>query len=160
PRQGPNRDEPSRPGLQPQANDYDLRGGTADGGDQGLIASPNPHPPVSVSGVSALEPGKHNASTDTSLTRFPTASPHWRHSPTVSDKEYFPYEWQCGRREPRRRHARACTRKVCWPLCAWTIRATIRGAGPYGLRCLHRDPRRNADGVCQMLYRHGGSVTL
>src|SRR5215469_12715730 len=33
-------------------------------------------------------------------------------------------------------------------------------ARPYGLRCLHRDPRRNADGVCQMLYRHGWSVTL
>src|SRR5271169_3316176 len=27
---------------------------------------------------------------------------------SVSDKEYFPYESQCGRREPRRRHARAC----------------------------------------------------
>jgi hypothetical protein len=50
--------------------------------------------------------------------------------------------------------------RVCWPLCAWTIRATIRGARPYGLRCLRRDPRRNAHGVCQMLYRHGWSVTL
>lgn len=79
---------------------------------------------------------------------------------SVSDKEYFPYESQCGRREPRRRHARACPRRVCWPLCAWTIRATIRGARPYGLRCLHWDPRRNAHGVCQMLYRHGWSVTL
>jgi len=57
-------------------------------------------------------------------------------------------------------HARACPRRVCWPLCAWTIRATIRGARPYGLRCLHWDPRRNAHGVCQMLYRHGWSVTL
>src|SRR5438046_8567499 len=46
PRQGPNRDEPSRPGLQPQANDHDLRCGTADGGDQGLIASLKPHAPV------------------------------------------------------------------------------------------------------------------
>src|SRR6266404_8671325 len=52
---------------------------------------------------------------------------------SVSDKKYFPYESQCGRREPRRRHARACPRRVCWPLCAWTIRATIRGARPYGL---------------------------
>src|SRR6516165_11150128 len=59
---------------------------------------------------------------------------------SVSDKEYFPYESQCGRREPRRRHARACPRRVCWPLCAWTIRATIRGARPYGLRCLHGTP--------------------
>src|SRR5260370_12243438 len=40
--QGPNRDEPPRPGLQPQANDHDLRGGTADGGDQNLIASLKP----------------------------------------------------------------------------------------------------------------------
>src|SRR5216684_3914958 len=46
PRQGPNRDEPSRPGLQPEANDYDLRGGTADGGDQNLIASLKPHAPI------------------------------------------------------------------------------------------------------------------
>jgi hypothetical protein len=46
PRQGPNRDEPSRPGLQPQTNDYDLRGGTADGGDQNLIASLKPHTPI------------------------------------------------------------------------------------------------------------------
>ena len=52
------------------------------------------------------------------------------------------------------------SRSACWPLCAWTIRATIRGARPYGLRCLHWDPRRNAHGVCQMLYRHGWSVTL
>src|SRR5262245_17472335 len=29
-------------------------------------------------------------------------------------------------------------RRVCWPLCAWTIRVTIRGARPYGPRCLHR----------------------
>src|SRR5882762_565885 len=42
PGQGPNRDEPPRPGLQPQANDHDLRGGTADGGDQNLIASLKP----------------------------------------------------------------------------------------------------------------------
>jgi hypothetical protein len=79
---------------------------------------------------------------------------------SVSDKEYFPYGSQCGRLKPRRRHARACPRRVCWPLCAWTIRATIRGARPYGLRCFHWDPRRNAHGVCQMLYRHGWSVTL
>src|SRR5262249_62409803 len=37
-RQGPNRDEPSRAGLQSQANDHDLRSGTADGSDQNLIA--------------------------------------------------------------------------------------------------------------------------
>src|SRR5438874_13685271 len=29
---------------------------------------------------------------------------------SVSDKEYFPYKSQCGRREPRRRRARACPR--------------------------------------------------
>ena len=66
----------------------------------------------------------------------------------------------CPNPGPRRRHARACPPRVCWPLCAWTIRATIRGARPYGLRCCHWDPRRNAHGVCQMLYRHGWSVTL
>src|SRR5207245_11530741 len=46
PRQGPNRDEPPRPGVKPQANDHDLRRGTADGGDQNLIASLKPHEPV------------------------------------------------------------------------------------------------------------------
>src|ERR1700692_5018713 len=46
PRQGPNRDEPPRPGLQPQANDHDLRGGTADGGDQALIVSLKPDAPA------------------------------------------------------------------------------------------------------------------
>src|SRR5712691_13039202 len=45
PRQGPNRDEPPRPGLQPQANDQDLRGGTAGGGDPNLIVSLTPHAP-------------------------------------------------------------------------------------------------------------------
>src|SRR6201981_3079664 len=90
---------------------------------------------------------------------------HWDSMTPVSISHWcgtkgFPYESQCGRRKPRRRHARACPRRVCWPLCAWTIRATIRGERPYGLRCLHLDPRRNAHGVCQMLYRHGWSVTL
>src|SRR5207248_10704991 len=65
PRQGPNRDEPSRPRLQPQANDHDLRGGAADGGDQSLIASLKLLPPVGLS-TSALAPGKRSASTHTS----------------------------------------------------------------------------------------------
>ena len=30
--------------------------------------------------------------------------------------------------------------RVCWPLCAWIIRATIRGAGPVDFRCRHWDP--------------------
>jgi hypothetical protein len=68
--------------------------------------------------------------------------------------------WSLCRPEPRRQNTRAYPRRVRWPLCAWTIRATLRGARPYGLRCLHWDPRRNAHGVCQMLYRHGWSVTL
>src|SRR4051812_30609230 len=46
PRQGQNRDEPPRSGLQPEANDRDLRCATADGGDQSLIASPDPHTPA------------------------------------------------------------------------------------------------------------------
>src|SRR5439155_17506352 len=65
PRQGPNRDEPPRPGLQPQANDQDLRSGTADGGDQNLIASLKLLASVCLS-ASALTPGKHGASTHTS----------------------------------------------------------------------------------------------
>src|SRR5271169_4985636 len=36
---------------------------------------------------------------------------------SVSDKEYFPYEPQCGRREPRRRHARACPEGVLAVVC-------------------------------------------
>jgi hypothetical protein len=62
PRQGPNRDEPPRPGLQPQANDHDLRCGTADGGDQDLIASRKPRTTVDQTGVSTLTAGKHAAS--------------------------------------------------------------------------------------------------
>jgi hypothetical protein len=38
--------EPSRPGLQSQANDHDLRCRTADGGDQDLIASRKPRASV------------------------------------------------------------------------------------------------------------------
>jgi len=53
----------------------------------------------------------------------------------------------------RRRHARACPPRVCWPLCAWTIRATIRGARPYGLRCCHWDPGRNAHGEAGLTIR-------
>src|ERR1700739_5031207 len=60
--------------------------------------------------------------------------PHLRHSPTAACpsqiKSTFRMSRGAGRREPRRRHARACPRRVCWPLCAWTIRATIRGARP------------------------------
>src|SRR3954468_539850 len=42
PRQGQNRDEPAHSGLQSEANDRDLWCGTAEGGDQNLIASPKP----------------------------------------------------------------------------------------------------------------------
>src|SRR5205085_8696411 len=52
-------------GLQPQANDQDLRSGTADGGDQNLIASLKLLASVCLS-ASALTPGKHGASTHTS----------------------------------------------------------------------------------------------
>jgi hypothetical protein len=54
---------PSRPRLQPQANDHDLRGGAADGGDQSLIASLKLLAPVGLS-ASALAPGKRSASTE------------------------------------------------------------------------------------------------
>src|SRR6202140_1558591 len=45
-RQGPNRDEPPRSGLQHKAGDRDHRCGTADGGDQNLIASRKPRVPI------------------------------------------------------------------------------------------------------------------
>ena len=121
------------------------------------------HPPISINSISS-DAAISRCSTGCNRDQTPLSrcvghrSPLSRSRPTY--KEYFPYESQCGRREPRRRHARARPRRVCWPLCAWTIRATIRGARPYGLRCLHWDPGRNAHGVCQMLYRHGWSVTL
>ena len=44
-------------------------------------------------------------------------------------------------------------------VCLDNPRDNTRGKA-LGLRCLHWDPRRNAHGVCQMLYRHGWSVTL
>src|SRR5438552_7205954 len=65
PRQGPNRDEPPGPGLQPQANDLDLRCGTADGGDQNLIAALKLIAPVCLS-TSAIAPEKHSAPAHTS----------------------------------------------------------------------------------------------
>src|SRR5690242_13258589 len=55
-RQGPNRDEPSRPGVQPQANDHDLRCGTPDGSDQNLIALFKATRPSRSTAVSALAP--------------------------------------------------------------------------------------------------------
>src|SRR6185437_8618330 len=52
----PNRDEPSRPGLQPEANDYDLRCGTPDGSDQNVIALFKATRPSRSTAVSALAP--------------------------------------------------------------------------------------------------------
>jgi acetyl esterase/lipase len=78
----------------------------------------------------------------------------------ILDKEYFPHEPQCGRREPRRRHARTCPRRCAGGCVPGQSARQYEGPRPYGLRCLHWDPRRNAHGVCQMLYRHGWSVTL
>src|SRR5436853_887575 len=84
PRQGPNRDEPSRPRLQPQANDHDLRGGAADGGDQSLIASLKLLAPAGLS-ASALAPGKRSASTHTS-----DAFSHGLGQIPLSDREGLP----------------------------------------------------------------------
>jgi hypothetical protein len=67
------RTEPPRPGLQPQANDQDLRGRTADGGDQNLIASLKPRATIGLPGSRPSRPGKNSASPPP-LTRFPTAS--------------------------------------------------------------------------------------
>src|SRR6516225_8343608 len=52
---------------------------------------------------------------------------HLRHSPTAARPSQIKSTFRV-------------SRSACWPLCAWTIRATIRGARPYGMRCLHRDP--------------------
>src|ERR1700738_4829242 len=73
PRQGPNRDEPPRPGLQLQANDHDLRCGTADGGDQNLIAPLKPLATVGLPRSRPPRPGTNSASPPP-LTRFPTPS--------------------------------------------------------------------------------------
>ena len=47
-----------------------------------------------------------------------------------------------------------------WPLCASTIRATIRGSKALWTSLPLLGTRRNAHGVCEMLYRRGWSVTL
>src|SRR5882762_6010089 len=73
PGQGPNRDEPPRPGLQPQANDRDLRRGTADGGDQDLIASRKPRVPIDQRAPQPLSPG-NTARRTPPIARFSTAS--------------------------------------------------------------------------------------
>src|SRR6516225_7060189 len=78
---------------------------------------------------------------------------------SVSAKEYFPYE----------RSAAAGNQAAgtpghapggCAGRCVPGQSARQYEARPYGLCCLHWDPRRNAHGACQMLYRHGWSVTL
>ena|SRR6516164_251727 len=78
---------------------------------------------------------------------------------SVSDKEYFPYESQCG------------------PLGAPPARPGISPEGVLAVVCLDNprdntwgkalwtslpslEPQEECHGVCQMLYRHGWSVTL
>ncbi len=68
-----NRDEPPRPGLQPQANDQDLRSGTADGGDHNLIASLKPPVPIDQPPSRPSWPGS-TARRPRRMTRFSTAS--------------------------------------------------------------------------------------
>src|ERR1700693_5356013 len=72
-RQGPNRDEPPRPGLQHEANDHDLRRGTPDDGDQNLIASLKPHAPID---QRASRPSRQGSTPrrPRRMTRFSTAS--------------------------------------------------------------------------------------
>jgi Transposase DDE domain len=57
----------------PEANDNDLRCGTADGGDPDLIASFTPHASVDLPSIQ-LSCWKHSPSTAHHLTRFPTVS--------------------------------------------------------------------------------------
>src|SRR5947208_6538453 len=71
PRQGPNRDEPPRSGLQPEANDQDLRGVLADGSDQSLIASLKSHATVGPLASRPLRP-QRTARPATPTTRFHT----------------------------------------------------------------------------------------
>jgi len=73
PRPGPNRDEPPRPGLQHQANDQDLRGGTAAGGDPDLIASLKPQAPIDQPASRPSRPG-NTPRRSPHITRFSTAS--------------------------------------------------------------------------------------
>ncbi len=57
-------------------------------------------------------------------------------------------------------------RVLCWPcpvlavVCPDNPRDTATGQGPMAFAAFTGAPRRKAHGVCQMLYRHGWSVTL
>ena len=78
---------------------------------------------------------------------------------SVSDKEYFPYE----RSAAAGRHAAGTTghapEGVLAVVCLNNPRDNTRSkalwTSPHS-----PDPRRNAHGVCQMLYRHGWSIPL
>src|SRR5229473_2236187 len=79
PRQGPNRDEPPRPGLQHKAGDRDHWCRTADGGDQNLIASRKPRVPIDQRAPRPSSPG-NKARRPPPIARFSTASVERGHS--------------------------------------------------------------------------------
>jgi hypothetical protein len=54
----------------------------------------------------------------------------------------------------------SCTIVLCWPLCALTIRATLRRGKARWTSLPSLGAQEESHGVCQMLYRHGWSVTL
>ena len=86
--------------------------------------------------------------------------PHLRHSPTAARpsqiKSTFRMSLSAGRREPRPgMHPEGVLAVVCLD----NPRDNTRGKALWTL-LPSLGPRRNAHGVCQMLYRHGWSVTL
>ena len=56
--------------------------------------------------------------------------PHLRHLPTAARPSQIKSTFRMSRSAAAGSHAAGTpghARRVCWPLCAWTIRATIRG---------------------------------
>ena len=81
-------------------------------------------------------------------------------STSVSDKEYLPYECSAAARSHAAGTPGHAPEGVLAVVCLDDPRDNTRGKGPLDFRRVHWDPRRNAHGVCQMLYRHGWSVTF
>ena len=114
----------------------------------------------------AAHPGEGRLTQPTAATqawgREPLFMPHLRHSPTAARPSQIKSTFRMSRSAAAGATPPArpgIPRRVCWPLCAWTIRATIRGTRPYGLRCLHWDQEECAWRLSDV-NRHGWSVTL
>src|SRR5437588_9638773 len=81
-------------------------------------------------------------------------------STSVSDKEYFPNERSAAARSHAAGTPGHAPEGVLAVVCLDNPRDNTRGKVLWTFAAGHWDPRRNAHGVCQMLYRHGWSVTL